>query len=439
VKGWSEATLRAREAAIGAAEPAIAAALADQSHLQKAVEEKFDILIEGAKERGLAFREEAASLGARTLLIVQIAVIVNVAGGVLIALLLARGIGRPISEITSTMTRLAGGETELQVPALDRKDEVGAMAQTIAVFKENAIAATRLATLQAQEQAERQQRSERIDACAREFDTSVSGFIETVATAAVEMEATARSMASMAVESGRRTSDAALAAGATTANVQTAAGTAQELFSSTAEIGRQAAESAATTSTAAAEAAHADANIQALAERAQQIGQVVLLIEQIASQTNLLALNATIEAARAGEAGKGFAVVASEVKNLASQTAKATVEIRTQIEQVQGATAEAVSTIRNIGATIVRVSDVADAIAAAVEAQGTAAREIAENMQCAAAGAAEVSANIDGATQMSGEVGTAAGQVVEAASELAQQSDRLRQEVGKFLATVRAA
>ena len=442
LKSWSDVTTRVGKTLVdgdAAGDAKTQALLSDQSHQLAAVEEKFDILIEGAKEQGLAFREEAARVGDLTLLMIEVAAAGNLVAGVLIALLLARGIGRPIGLMTETMTRLAGGETELAVPALERKDEVGAMAQAIEVFKKNAVAASRLASLQAEEQAEKLRRTERIDACTASFDSSVSGFIATVAGAAVEMEATARSVAAMTAGSGKQTSDAAAAAQTTAANVQTVAATADELFNSTAQIGQQAAESSTITSQAAQEAAHADTRIQALADMAQQIGQVVQLIEQIAGQTNLLALNATIEAARAGEAGKGFAVVASEVKNLANQTAKATVEIRAQIEQVQSATAEAVTTIRGIGATIARVNDVASAIASAVDSQRTAAREIAENVKQAATGASSVSSNIAGATHMSIEVGTATGQMVDTAAELAQQSDRLKQEVEKFLTAVRAA
>jgi methyl-accepting chemotaxis protein len=172
---------------------------------------------------------------------------------------------------------------------------------------------------------------------------------------------------------------------------------------------------------------------------AQRIGEVVQLIETIAGQTNLLALNATIEAARAGDAGKGFAVVASEVKSLASQTAKATEDIRTQIGEIQGATGQTVEAIRSIGTTIRQMSEIATTIASAVEEQGAATREIASNVHQAAQGTADIATNIEGVSRTASDTGTAASQVLGAAGELSKQSETLRRDVDEFLATVRAA
>jgi methyl-accepting chemotaxis protein len=443
LKDWVEATKRVADGMIAAKEgtggAGTEAASVDRERLLKAIEEKFDILVEAAKEQGLNFRQDAAQIGAWILLIIQISVAVNVVFGVIVALLLARGIARPISGITLTMTKLAGGETELAIPAIGRADEVGEMARAVEVFKRNAQEAKRLGTLQAEEQAAKEQRAERIAACTAEFDSSVSVFIETVAASAMRMEETARTMAAATNAAGERAKNAAAAAEETSANVQTVAAATEELSASTSEIGRQMSQSATIAGEAAEEAALADARIQALADMAQQIGQVVQLIQQIAGQTNLLALNATIEAARAGEAGKGFAVVASEVKNLAKQTAQATEDIRAQIERIQSATSEAVSIIRSVGVTIGRVNDVASSISSAVEQQGAATHEIAGNINQAAQGTAHVSSNILGTTEMTSEVGTAAAQVLDAASELSGRSDRLKQEVENFLLAVRSA
>jgi len=187
------------------------------------------------------------------------------------------------------------------------------------------------------------------------------------------------------------------------------------------------------------EAGRTNERVHALAEAAQKIGDVVKLINDIASQTNLLALNATIEAARAGEAGKGFAVVASEVKSLATQTAKATEDIASQVAAIQGATGGAVVAIRGIGTTIGEVKAIATTIASAVEEQGAATQEIARNVQQAASGTAEVSNNIGGVTQAANDTGAAAGQVLSASQDLARQGEVLRGEVSQFLANIRAA
>jgi methyl-accepting chemotaxis protein len=442
VGGWTEATLRIAAAAAEPGGDAAAAARelrAARAELVAAAEEKFDLLVELAKGQGLDYRQEAARLGASTLLMIQIAVAASVAFGILVALFLARGIARPVTGMTATMTRLAAGETELVVPGLGRKDEVGEMAKALEVFKENAIEAARLAALGAAEAEEKTRRAERIAASTASFDTSASGFIRTVASAALELETTARAMVSITDQARQRADGASHAAESTSANVQTVAAATEELSGSTAEIGRQVTHSATIAGKAAEGAALADQRINNLAEMAQQIGKVVELIEQIAGQTNLLALNATIEAARAGDAGKGFAVVANEVKTLANQTAKATEEIRGQIEQIQGATTDAVDVIRTVGSTIGEVNAVAATIAAAVEQQAAATREIAGNVQRAAEGTVEVSANIGGATEMSAEVGASAGQVLTAASELSRESDRLKEEIESFLGAIRAA
>jgi methyl-accepting chemotaxis protein len=222
-------------------------------------------------------------------------------------------------------------------------------------------------------------------------------------------------------------------------NVETAAVAADELSGSINEIGRQLARTTDIVRAAVSEAHGTNHQITALAQAAQKIGDVIKLIRAIAGQTNLLALNATIEAARAGEAGKGFAVVASEVKGLASQTAKATEEIGAQIRAVQTASTDSVKAIETISTTISRVNEIATVIASAVEQQGAATNEIARNVQQAAKGTNEVSSNIGNVSQAAAETGSAATQVLGAAGELSKQSEKLRGQVGMFLASIRAA
>jgi methyl-accepting chemotaxis protein len=222
-------------------------------------------------------------------------------------------------------------------------------------------------------------------------------------------------------------------------NVQTVAAAADELAASIAEILRQVSDSTKVADKAVHDARRTNDQMQQLEGAAQKIGEVVGLITTIANQTNLLALNATIEAARAGEAGKGFAVVASEVKNLASQTARATDEIGSQIKAIQATTGAAVREIGAICDTIVKMGEIATAIASAVEEQGAATQEIARNVQQAAHGTEEVSKNVAGVTQSAGETGSAASQVLGSAEDLARQSEVLRDKVDGFLATLRSA
>jgi methyl-accepting chemotaxis protein len=348
-------------------------------------------------------------------------------------------VARPIVQTTETMGRLAKHDLSAEIAGADRKDEVGSMARAVQVFKDSMVEGDRLAAEQKAEQERKEKRQVAIEGYIKTFDASVSGALDTLASASTEMQSTAQSMSATAEETSRQATAVAAASEQASANVQTVASAAEELSGSIAEISRQVSESSRIAGQAASDATETNAKVRALAEAAQKIGDVVKLINDIAGQTNLLALNATIEAARAGEAGKGFAVVASEVKSLATQTAKATDEIGGQIKAIQTATAESVTAIENITGTIGRINEIATTIASAVEEQGAATKEIARNVQQASAGTTEVSSNITGVTQAAGETGAASSQVLGAAGELAKQGETLRGDVGKFLADIRSA
>ncbi|KQP91031.1 chemotaxis protein [Methylobacterium sp. Leaf113] len=346
---------------------------------------------------------------------------------------------RPLGGMTGTMARLAGGDVDAAVAGAHRRDEIGAMARAVQVFKDAMIAKRDADAAAAIEGAAKMRRAEILDAATRAFQAQVSQLTHGLSSAATEMEATARAMSRTADQTADQASRAASAAGQTSANVQTVAAASEEMASSIGEIAAQVARSTAMAERAAENAAATDTIMLGLAEGAERIGTVVGLISGIAAQTNLLALNATIEAARAGEAGRGFAVVAGEVKKLASQTARATATISDQITTIQGETRQAVASIRTIGATIGELRSIAMGVAAAMEEQGAATQEIVRNVNQAAQGTHSVTLSIGSVTQAAGETGAASSQVLAAASELSRQSEQLGAEVAGFLATVQAA
>ncbi|MEG3617342.1 cache domain-containing protein [Magnetovibrio sp. PR-2] len=365
--------------------------------------------------------------------------IVVVGAVVAVSMLIGRSITQPISALSKTMVTLSGGDHGVEIPGMDRGDEMGSMAGAVDVFKQSMIRADQLAEEQKADEERRKARAQRIMDLTQRFDSDAAGMIETVSSAATELQSSSQSMTGTADQTMQLSTGVASASEQASANVQTVASAAEELSSSISEISRQVAQSTQIAGTAVSEVDGANTKVQGLADAANKIGEVVALITDIADQTNLLALNATIEAARAGEAGKGFAVVASEVKNLANQTAKATEEISSHIGGIQGATQDAVAAIGSIGGIINQINEISSAIAAAVEEQGAATSEIARNVEQAAQGTQEVSGSITEVTRGASETGSAASQVLSASGELSRQSEMLKSTVSTFLADVRSA
>ena len=351
------------------------------------------------------------------------------------------GITRPLSNLVSVLQRMAKGEIDAEIQETARGDEVGAVARAVEGIK---AMVARKAAEEAEvkcvaEAAAASERRRTMVELADGFEAAIGSIVGMVSSSATELQATAQTMTATATETASQSTTVAAAAEEAAANVNTVAAAAEELGSSVQEIGRQVSGSSDLAQTAVSEADQTACLVHELSQAATRIGDMVGLISNIAGQTNLLALNATIEAARAGEAGRGFAVVASEVKELATQTAKATEEIARQISQIQGATGQAVTAIGSITGRIREINTVATTIAAAVEQQGAATQEIVRNVAQASVGTGEVTGNISGVARAAEETGAAASQVLGAASELSRQSEHLGAEVARFLDTVRAA
>jgi methyl-accepting chemotaxis protein len=384
--------------------------------------------------------ESHAAIGETEQLILMLA-----AGGFLLgvvwAFVLGTGISRPIAAMCKAMRELAGGNFDVVLPGLGRKDELGEMAGAVEEFKVQAIARAErdAATQEEQNKAASAARRTELIRFADEFESAVGAIVSNVSASAVQLEAAAGTLTRTAETTQSLSSQVAGASEEASSNMQSVATATEELSASVDEIGRRVKESSQIADAAVRQAEQTDGRIGKLSRAAQQIGDVVKLITAIAEQTNLLALNATIEAARAGDAGRGFAVVASEVKSLASQTAKATDEISNHISGMQGATQESVAAIKEIGGTIGKISDIAASIASAVAQQSSATQEIARSVQHVAQGTQEAAASVMQVNRGATETGSASEEVLNSARTLSSESTRLREELDRFMANIRAA
>ena len=371
-----------------------------------------------------------------TMLMWMVPLILAIAAGTFV---LSNSITLPLEAITSVTRLLADGNMTVTIPGTGRKDEIGHMAEATEIFRDTMIRARDLAQSQAAEQTQREARALHIEELTRSFDASAAALLQAVTQSASGMEGSARNMARIAEGTNSSATAVASAAQQAAANVQTVASATEELSSSISEIASQVSRSSQIAMQAVDEARRTDGQIQGLANAANKIGEVVDLIRAIAEQTNLLALNATIEAARAGEAGRGFAVVAAEVKELASQTSKATEEITTQISAIQSETRVAVDAVQSIGKTVEEMNHIAAAISASVEEQGAATSEIARNVEQASRGTQDVTDNILEVSHAASETRGAATSVEQAAAAVTRDALALRTEVESFLSGVRAA
>jgi methyl-accepting chemotaxis protein len=401
----------------------------------EALEKITELNREGATAAG-DLADEAAN-EAIMLSIVAVGILIVVVA--VVGFMLTRSIAKPVQALNATMSEMAGGKLNLEVPYRDRKEEMGSMARTLENFRLALIRAEEMRTEQQQAQEQQNARARTIADLVAKFDKVITEVVGGVNSSSTQLQSTAQTMSQTADEMSQQATAVAAASEQASSSVQTVASAAEELSASIGEISNRVSESMRVVGDAVSEANTTNERVKHLAEAARKVGDVITLINEIAAQTNLLALNATIEAARAGEAGKGFAVVASEVKNLASQTAKATEEIAAQVKSIQDETYSSVEAIEHITTTISRVSEISTMISAAIEEQGAATQEISRNVQQAAAGTSEVTENIAGVTVASQDTGRAASEVLEAARHLAQNGEMLKQEVETFLQGVRSA
>ncbi|WP_193183368.1 methyl-accepting chemotaxis protein [Nisaea sediminum] len=358
----------------------------------------------------------------------------------IISLLVARSVSKPVSRMTAIMKRLSRDDLDVEISDQGRKDEIGEMAASVMVFKENAIERVKLTEeRKAAEVRANDERVAMLHQMAATMESRIGGVSSAVSGASSELKAVADLLSNTSQDTNAKTNSVAAAAEQASENVRTVAEAAEELASAIREIGEKVEETANIASSASHEAERTVAEVEQLMQASQDIGEVVGLIAEIAEQTNLLALNATIEAARAGDAGKGFAVVASEVKSLANQTAEATSRIGSQIGNIQSATQKAASSIQSIGGTIQRVNELSGNISSEISAQSAATAQIARSVDEAAAGTQQVTRDMIGVREAVASTGEIARTIDSATAALSEQSTVLDQELRNTAQTIRTA